>query len=94
MAPNGPPEDEMIERGLFAVALLAMVAAPATAKDDQADRPDSERVVCKNQRATGSRLAGERICKTKAEWDREKQEARNKMDEAIEDRSSTTNTGG
>jgi hypothetical protein len=86
-------EDEMIKRSLFAVALLAVVAAPATAKDED-DKPDSERVVCKKERVTGSRLAGERICKTKAEWDRDKKEARQRTDELIEDRSSTVNTGG
>lgn len=83
----------MIKRSLFAVALLALAAVPAAAKDED-EKPDSERVVCKTQRATGSRLAGERICKTKAEWDREKREARQRTDELIEDRSSVVNTGG
>lgn len=83
----------MLKRSFFAVVLLAVAASPAVAKDDK-DKPDTERVVCKNVRETGSRLAGERVCKTKAEWDREKQEARNKMDEVIEDRSSTMTPGG
>lgn len=85
----------MIKRSLLAVALLAIIATPVAAKDEkEAGASDSERVVCKTLRKTGSRLAGERVCKTKAQWDREKQEARNRMDEMIEDRSSTVNTGG
>lgn len=85
----------MIKRSLSAVALLAIVAAPVAAKEDKgAETPDTERVVCKTMRQTGSRLAGERVCKTKTQWDQEKAEARRQMDEAIEDRSSTVNTGG
>jgi hypothetical protein len=86
----------MIKRSLAAIALLAIVAVPASAKEKKAsdDTPDTERVVCKTMRATGSRLAGERVCKTKAEWDREKQEARHRMDEVIEDRSGTMNPSG
>lgn len=85
----------MIKRSLFAAVLAIAVTAPAAASDEKdKETPDSERVVCKTQRSTGSRLQGERVCKTKAQWDQEKAEARQRMDEAIEDRSSTVNTGG
>jgi hypothetical protein len=85
----------MIKRSLMALVLLAASASPAMAKDnEESEKPDSERVVCKTQRVTGSRLPGERICKPKGEWERDKKEAKRRMDELIEDRSSTVNTGG
>jgi len=84
----------MFKRSCIAMALAALVAAPISAKDEDGDKPDSERVVCKREKPTGSRLPGERICKTKAEWDRDKAEARRQADELYDDRASTMNTGG
>jgi hypothetical protein len=85
----------MIKRSLFAVALAFAITAPAAASEEKGkETPDSERVVCKTIRTTGSRLQGERVCKTKSQWDEEKAQARQKMDEVIEDRSSTVNTSG
>lgn len=85
----------MIKTGLLALAALAISSTPAMANTTrEKDKPASERVVCKTQRAAGSRLQGERVCKTKQEWDREKAESKRRMGELIEDRSSTVNTGG
>lgn len=85
----------MIKRSLLALAALAVLAAPtvASAKKEK-DKPYGEKVICRTQTATGSRLPGERICKTRLEWERDRAESKRRMGELIEDRSSTVNTGG
>lgn len=77
-----------MSRIAFLVA-AAVVAAPATArspagqsspaaKSTQAD----EKVVCRLINTTGSRLGGERVCKTRAQWNAESDRTREDFEDA------------
>lgn len=65
---------------IVAALLLLPIAAPAMADDPKpggekaADNPD--RVICKRFLETGSLVRGYRTCKTKAEWQRERDNLR------------------
>jgi len=64
------------------IAAVAVVAAPVvlTAQPTIQPRNDSTRKICRTDGEIGSRLGGVRRCRTKAEWDAEKAEARNVVD--------------
>lgn len=49
------------------VAVLADPAAPASSTDE-AKKKDGERMICRTQSETGSRLNRKRICMTANEW--------------------------
>ncbi|WP_305095949.1 hypothetical protein [Croceibacterium aestuarii] len=55
---------------LFLTATLAMtaVAAPVAAKDDHSGKDAKEKLICKTDGATGSRIRKNRVCKTEEEW--------------------------
>lgn len=59
-----------ITKPLIAFALLAGVTPALAAENPPAPAKDSkdERVVCRTQAETGSRLAKKKICMTVAEW--------------------------
>jgi hypothetical protein len=65
---------------IAALALLLAAAAPAEqaktrdAAERAADSP--EKLICKRFPKTGSLIGNERICKTKADWQRERDELR------------------
>jgi hypothetical protein len=63
-------------------AALAVVAAPIAlgAQPTTQPRDDSTRKICRTDGTAGSRLGGVRRCRTKAEWDAEKAEARQVVD--------------
>lgn len=51
------------------VILTASLAAPALAADaDQAPKPKKERLICRNDEDSTSRMGAKRICKTATEW--------------------------
>lgn len=56
---------------IAAVAALSLMPAAALAADkpQSQDMGDSQRMVCKTIKKTGSRLAQKRVCATAAEWD-------------------------
>lgn len=54
-------------------------AAVAPAGKDKKNDPN-QRVICKTQDEVGTRLGGKRICMTKAQWDRQSQDARDSVD--------------
>lgn len=58
-------------RSLFAVPLL--IAVPAAAEAPKPTKAAGERMVCKGFTRTGSLVARDRICKTQAEWDWERE---------------------
>ncbi|HSM54450.1 MAG TPA: hypothetical protein VK839_09760 [Erythrobacter sp.] len=64
----------------FALALPVHAAGtPETETAEQAATPQAkeEKKICKRDESrTGSRLAGKKICKTKAEWEQNAREAR------------------
>lgn len=62
------------------LALLLAVAAPA-AQAKTKDAPEkavdaADKVICKRFTKTGSLVDSERVCKTKAEWQRDRDELR------------------
>ncbi|MGN3975070.1 hypothetical protein [Tsuneonella sp. SYSU-LHT278] len=69
-------------------AALAVLAAPAVAGPvgeretvaNSPDNPSSEKVICRTIKVIGSRLKGERMCKTATEWARDRTEQRNAVE--------------
>jgi hypothetical protein len=63
-------------------AAIAVVAVPVVlvAQPVIEPRNDSTRKICRVDGEIGSRLGGVRRCRTKAEWDAEKAEARTVVD--------------
>ena len=65
------------------VAALMLPSAPAFSQaQEPAKADDGQKVVCKNERFVGSNI-GQRVCKTKAEWE----EGRKNAQKALDDRS-------
>ena len=65
-----------------AALLFAGVAnAAGTAKDAKtANEPDANQIICKSgPPPTGTRLGGTRVCKTKLQWEQERQEAQQNL---------------
>jgi len=48
--------------------MLLSLALLASAPDDQLEKAKEDRLVCKVDHATGSRLGAKKICKTRAGW--------------------------
>lgn len=69
--------------------LLASAAAPAQEADPKA--AGKEKIVCVEQGETGSRLNKKRVCKTVAQWQQEREDARDMLDRSHR---SQTNAGG
>lgn len=65
---------------ILAVPAFAQVTTPppATSAVDAADIEDASqnRIICKTVKSTGSRLRGEKVCMTKAQWAQKQQEER------------------
>ncbi len=56
----------------------APTATPTSATASQASPRDTDNdVVCKQEKVTGSRLGGRKICMTRLEWAKQEQDARN-----------------
>ncbi|WP_394663376.1 hypothetical protein [uncultured Sphingomonas sp.] len=62
---------------LLLLALAGQETAPASAP-----QPKKDKVICKKEEATGSRLGGRRICHTRLEWDEIALIARRDVEEA------------
>lgn len=74
---------------LIAFALAASLVVPGAAfasKPPRAQQDEAYRTkkICKSENSIGSRLSGATKCRTKAEWDAEKAEARRTI-ERIQD---------
>jgi hypothetical protein len=67
---------------IAAVATPAAAGAPPT-QAQVAAKPSNpqDKVVCRFINTTGSRLIGERVCKTRAEWEHESDETRNDFEQ-------------
>ena len=63
---------------------LVSVSAPAIAGGDEKDsRYNPDKIVCKSIRATGSRLPGERVCKTRKQWEEQARAAQKETEDSI-----------
>ena len=61
--------------------MAAFLSAPAIASDPPKDKKgDPDKLICKVDKSTGSAIS-ERICKTRAQWDEERFQAREIMDD-------------
>lgn len=66
-----------LRAGLFAVAVISIVASPAFAQAaapasppqaDQKKVKDPNEIICEKQQDPGSRLVSAKVCHTRAEW--------------------------
>jgi len=80
---------------LSATAALADPApAPAAgeaARTQQASTLDRDRVICRTDTLTGSRLRKTRVCRTMAEWDQIREDARKGINDLERDRNIALN---
>jgi hypothetical protein len=72
---------------LFAVALVATLAAPVAAQvaSIQSSRPvakvkNPNKKICEDMGITGTRLGSKRVCMTEAEWAAQRQDHRNDIE--------------
>ncbi|MXO58782.1 hypothetical protein GRI89_04410 [Altererythrobacter salegens] len=79
---------------LFIVAALGMavVATPVGAADDESGKDAKEKLICKTDGATGSRIRKNRVCKTEAEWREYQAQTQNNLDR-YSNRQGQTNGG-
>lgn len=72
---------------LWIVAIGAWAMFPAMAAEEAA-KNDDEKIVCKREKELGSNMGGRKICMTRAEWRREKEESERAL-RGFDDRSSS-----
>ncbi len=76
----------------LAILLMVSLAAPAgaqitfqeapTAPPSQAKAANpNDKLICERQEDIGSRLGGKKVCKTKLQWDLERQQNRQNVDQ-------------
>jgi hypothetical protein len=78
-----------MKRSALLLALTAVAGAPAVAQPSvssqpvqvtaKADKPE-DKVACRTINTTGSRLLGERVCKTRAQWAAESDRTREEFE--------------
>lgn len=72
-----------IHRLMALLGLALVVAGPALAADSagaQTPKQNPNAMICKSlPPATGTRIGGRRICKTQAQWDRDRQRAQDSL---------------
>lgn len=56
----------------------ATPAAPAPAASKPASDPD-QKMICKTEESTGSRLGGHKVCMTKAQWAEQSKDAKENL---------------
>jgi hypothetical protein len=65
---------------LFATAGLS-IAAHAQDTDQKADKNNPDKLICRSDIATGSRLAKTKRCMTKAQWDEDRRLTRMQLEQ-------------
>ena len=65
--------------------------APATTTRGPSNDPNE--VVCVNESEIGSRVSRHRVCRTRAEWDEARRQARNSVERAQNERPTTCSPG-
>ena len=71
----------------LAITALILLAVPTSAQvpaDTSKTGPnnDPDQIVCVSERQVGSRLARQRVCRTRAEWDEHRRQYRNSVERA------------
>lgn len=67
---------------LISVAAVAVLATPAFGADPgpEKSKKDPDKIVCKVDRSTGSSIS-ERICKKRSQWDEDRDQARDALND-------------
>jgi len=74
--------------------MVAFLSAPAIASDPAKDKKrDPDKIICKADKTTGSSIS-ERICKKRSEWDEEKFQARQLLQDTNRTGQQRMPTGG
>jgi hypothetical protein len=60
---------------------IALVAAPVVAEESV--KPDANKLVCKRFQKTGSLVGTNRVCRTKADWERARTDAQNETERLL-----------
>ena len=74
----------MIRRAILGVAAIALAAGVASASSSKSGGANPNKVVCKTEKNTGTRLGKSRACHTMAEWAELRRQARQNV-EKIQD---------
>jgi hypothetical protein len=78
---------------MFLIAAVLLASAQPVADPQAATpvtpAPKKEKKICRTLNTTGSRLGGDRVCKTKAEWDADSEETRQQVERALDQPSGT-----
>jgi hypothetical protein len=74
-------------KSIVSVALIASFALTSAAfaagdSADSKDAKDPDRMICKSEEQTGSRLARKKVCMTAAEWKESRRQQRMEVDRA------------
>jgi hypothetical protein len=62
----------------LAILLMLSISVPAVAVVDEKKNDKKERVVCKREVKTASRMAG-RVCRTQTQWDEQEAEKHDEL---------------
>lgn len=68
--------------GFSAAATAQSVQAPASQQQAAKPARDPNEIVCERQQELGSRIASQRVCKTRAEWAEDRRAQRQDVDKA------------
>ncbi|HYI64188.1 MAG TPA: hypothetical protein VEW71_04815 [Allosphingosinicella sp.] len=66
--------------GTLLMSAAAAAQAPSGGQSGSADADDPNRTICRTIASTESRLARTRVCKTRAEWEQARRNARGSTD--------------
>ncbi len=55
---------------MLALLMLTAATSVSAAENEDKEAPKKEKMICKRDKVTGSRTKVNRICMTKAQWDR------------------------
>lgn len=69
----------MLTRIVALTALAGLIGSPVLAADKKKDKDPGQKIVCVEMQGVGSHLP-DRICKTRTEWDQEKNDAHYDID--------------
>ena len=82
--------------------LMFAVAAPASAQNASPAQPTApaaaknksgDRMICERQEEIGSRLGGKKVCKTAAQWELERQQNRQTIDQVQQQATANGHSG-
>ena len=66
---------------VIVAAIPAMVAAPSASKQQSSTASDPNEKICESIPVIGSRLAKKRVCATRAEWEEQRRQDRQAVDQ-------------